>query len=158
MGNEYREVEAQTVERHRCGLFLQTEFRGLSACVSGCFTIVSPETTSEPIVIMFRAFHKEPCVRWDTNPPKIKGTGIFKRDMLGHARRCPTTDILKVTHKGQHAAMRPARHHHCGHLLSFVNLILKWSVRPPEGLFSFLFREPFALDFRLSDIGGTNSI
>ena len=90
--------------------------------------------------------------------PKDQGNGIFKRDMLGHARRCPTSDILKVTHKGQHAAMRPARHHHCGHLLSFVNLILKWSVRPPEGLFSFLFREPFALDFRLSDIGGTNSI
>jgi len=103
VGNEYREVEAQTVERHRCGLFLQTEFRGLSACVSGCFTIVTPETTSEPIVVMFRAFHKEPCVRWGTNPPKIKGTGIFKRDMLGHARRCPTTDILKVTHKGQRA-------------------------------------------------------
>ena len=24
---------------------------------------------------------------------------------------CPVVDILKVTHKGQHAAMRPARHY-----------------------------------------------
>jgi len=40
-----------------------------------------------------------------------------------HTRTFLAVDILKVTHKGQHAAMRPARHHYCTRL----SLLSHWS-------------------------------
>jgi len=45
--------------------------------------------------------------------------GTFEGAMLGHGRTCLVVDILKATHKAQHAAMLPfARHHYCGHFVT----------------------------------------
>jgi len=45
---------------------------------------------------------KKPWIRW--------------KETLLRGKYSPAVDILKVTHDGQHVAMRPARHHYCGDL------------------------------------------
>jgi len=45
---------------------------------------------------------KKPWIRW--------------KEALLRGKYCPAVDIIKMTHDGQHVAMRPARHHYCGDL------------------------------------------
>jgi len=58
------------------------------------------------------AVSQRECILWA--PDSHMGRGTFD---WGHTGTCPAVDILKMTHKKQHAAIRPARHYYHGHLL-----------------------------------------
>ena len=47
----------------------------------------------------------------------LRGRGTCEGGIVGHAQIYLAVNVLKVTHKGQHAVMRPARHHYCSSLL-----------------------------------------